>query len=69
MTNYRRNFVSGGDLFFTVNLEERRSLLLTERMGPAADSISRDTIATSVRGRLWRETTTFAALNPSKFAR
>jgi putative transposase len=30
MTNYRRNFVPGGTYFFTVNLSERRSRLLTE---------------------------------------
>src|SRR5207247_1617102 len=33
MTNYRRNFVLGGSFFFTVNLAERRSQLLTERVG------------------------------------
>jgi putative transposase len=32
MTNYRRNFVSGGVLFFTVNLAERRLRLLTEHI-------------------------------------
>jgi putative transposase len=32
MTNYRRNFVSGGVLFFTVNLAERRSWLLAEHI-------------------------------------
>jgi len=30
MTNYRRNFVSGGVFFFTLNLAERRLRLLTE---------------------------------------
>jgi putative transposase len=29
MTNYRRNFLSGGSFFFTVNLAERRRRLLT----------------------------------------
>src|SRR5487761_2415369 len=29
MTNYRRNFVPGGSFFFTVNLADRRSGLLT----------------------------------------
>jgi len=29
MTNYRRNFLSGGSFFFTVNLAERRLRLLT----------------------------------------
>lgn len=33
MTNYRRNFVPGGSFFFTVNLADRRSRLLTERVG------------------------------------
>jgi putative transposase len=32
MTNYRRNFVSGGTFFFTVNLAERRLRLLTEHV-------------------------------------
>jgi putative transposase len=30
MTNYRRNFISGGSFFFTVNLAERRLRLLTD---------------------------------------
>jgi REP-associated tyrosine transposase len=32
MTNYRRNFVSGGSYFFTVNLADRRLRLLTEHI-------------------------------------
>jgi REP element-mobilizing transposase RayT len=32
MTRYRRNFVPGGSYFFTVNLADRRSLLLTEHI-------------------------------------
>ena len=32
MTNYRRNFVPGGSYFFTVNLVDRRSRLLTENI-------------------------------------
>jgi len=32
MTAYRRNFVSGGCFFFTVNLAERRLALLTEHV-------------------------------------
>jgi putative transposase len=32
MTNYRRNFVSGGSLFFTVNLADRRLRLLTDNI-------------------------------------
>jgi putative transposase len=32
LTNYRRNFVSGGSYFFTVNLADRRSRLLTEHI-------------------------------------
>jgi putative transposase len=32
MTNYRRNFVPGGSYFFTVNLLDRQSRLLTERV-------------------------------------
>ncbi len=32
MTNYRRNFVPGGSYFFTVNLENRRSQLLTDHI-------------------------------------
>jgi putative transposase len=33
MTEYRRNFVRGGSFFFTVNLLDRRSRLLTENIG------------------------------------
>ena len=32
MTNYRRNFVAGGSYFFTVNLADRRSRLLTDNI-------------------------------------
>jgi putative transposase len=32
MTNYRRNFISGGSFFFTVNLAERRRRLLTDNI-------------------------------------
>ena len=32
MTSYRRNFVSGASFFFTVNLDDRRSRLLTEHI-------------------------------------
>src|SRR5947209_9949523 len=32
MTNYRRNFLAGGTYFFTVNLADRRSRLLTEEI-------------------------------------
>ena len=32
MTNYRRNFVPGGSYFFTVNVADRRSHLLTEHI-------------------------------------
>ena len=32
MTSYRRNFVPGGSYFFTVNLLDRRSRLLTENI-------------------------------------
>jgi putative transposase len=32
MANYRRNFVPGGSFFFTVNLADRRSCLLTKRI-------------------------------------
>ncbi len=33
MTRYRRNFISGGTFFFTVNLAARRLRLLTEHVG------------------------------------
>jgi putative transposase len=33
MTNYRRNFLSGGSFFFTVNLADRRLRLLTAHVG------------------------------------
>jgi putative transposase len=32
MTGYRRNFISGGSFFFTVNLAERRLRLLTQHI-------------------------------------
>ena len=32
MTNYRRNFVAGGSFFFTVNLADRQSSLLTDHI-------------------------------------
>jgi REP-associated tyrosine transposase len=32
MTDYRRNFIAGGNFFFTVNLAERRLRLLTEHI-------------------------------------
>jgi putative transposase len=32
MTNYRRNFIPGGSFFFTVNLADRRSRLLTQHI-------------------------------------
>ena len=32
MTDYRRNFITGGSFFFTVNLAERRLRLLTEHI-------------------------------------
>jgi putative transposase len=33
MTNYRRNFVPGASYFYTVNLADRQSRLLTEQIG------------------------------------
>jgi putative transposase len=32
MTSYRRSIVPGGSYFFTVNLEDRRSRLLTDHI-------------------------------------
>jgi putative transposase len=32
MTNYRRNFLSGGSFFFTANLADRRLRLLTDHI-------------------------------------
>jgi putative transposase len=32
MTNYRRNAITGGRFFFTVNLAERRLRLLTDHI-------------------------------------
>ena len=32
MTNYRRNFLPGGSYFFTVNLADRRRVLLTHHI-------------------------------------
>jgi putative transposase len=39
MTSYRRNFVPGGSYFFTVNLADRRSRLLTEHVDLARDAL------------------------------
>jgi putative transposase len=44
MTQYRRNFIPGGSFFFTVNLADRRSHLLTEHIG-ALRAAFRDTKA------------------------
>jgi len=38
MTSYRRNFLAGGCFFFTVNLADRRSRLLTERVDTLRDA-------------------------------
>jgi len=38
MPNYRRNFVTGGCYFFTVNLLERRRTLLTDHIDLLRDS-------------------------------
>ena len=32
MANYRRNFLAGGSFFFTVNLADRKSSLLTDHI-------------------------------------
>ena len=39
MTTYRRNFVPGGSFFFTVNLANRQTSLLTERIHLLRESI------------------------------
>src|SRR6185437_13050313 len=44
MVRYRRNFISGGSFFFTVNLAERRLRLLTENVD-ALRAAFRDTRA------------------------
>jgi putative transposase len=38
MTGYRRNFISGGSFFFTVNLAERQLHLLTEQIDKLRDA-------------------------------
>jgi putative transposase len=38
MANYRRNFVPGGSFFFTVNLADRRTRLLTDRVALLRDA-------------------------------
>ncbi len=38
MTHYRRNFVPGGSFFFTVNLADRQSRLLTEEIDLLRDA-------------------------------
>ena len=42
MTNYRRNFISGGCYFFTVNLADRRLRLLTDHIASLRNAF-RDT--------------------------
>lgn len=39
MTNYRRAFIEGGTYFFTVNLANRDSTLLTERIGDLRNAV------------------------------
>ena len=39
MPNYQRNFLPGGSYFFTVNLQDRRSSLLTDHIGLLRDSV------------------------------
>jgi putative transposase len=41
MPNYRRNFVTGGCYFFTVNLLERQRTLLTDHIDLLRDSVRR----------------------------
>jgi len=41
MPDYRRNFIPGGSFFFTVNLLERRSDLLTRHIELLRDSVRR----------------------------
>src|SRR5689334_1442144 len=41
MPKYRRNWVPGGTYFFTVNLENRQSNLLIERLGPLREAVRR----------------------------
>jgi hypothetical protein len=38
MTDYRRNFVAGGNFFFTVNPAERRLSLLTQHINELRDA-------------------------------
>jgi len=39
VTNYRRNFIPGGSFFFTVNLADRRSNLLIDRIDQLRSAI------------------------------
>ena len=41
MSNYRRNFVTGGCYFFTVNLLERQRTLLRDHIDLLRDSVRR----------------------------
>jgi REP element-mobilizing transposase RayT len=41
MPNYRRAFVDGGCWFFTVNLEDRRSRLLTEHIDALREAVAK----------------------------
>ena len=41
MSNYRRNYVSGGSYFFTVNLLERKNSLLVEHIDELRKSVKK----------------------------
>ena len=40
MSNYRRNYVTGGTWFFTVNLRNRQSALLVEQISNLRDAVA-----------------------------
>jgi hypothetical protein len=51
MTNYRRNFIPGSSFFFTVNLADRQSQLLTDHIALLREGISPGTRTTSIPDR------------------
>ena len=76
MTDYRRNFVTGGSFFFTVNLAKRRLSLLTQHVDELRDAFretrrhhpftTRIMAEISASGhRACRKVMGFAVLNPS----
>jgi hypothetical protein len=53
MTDYRRNFIAGGSLFFTVDLAERRLRLLAQHIDEQRTGSERHADIIRSRSRRW----------------